>query len=498
MTRRGRSAARGGPAKGGGGYRALFVNIGLFAVNTVATKLITFLLVPLYTYYMNARQFGVTDMAATVVNLVMPLATLSIADATLRYAMEDEGSRRDYIATGLLVTALSCVLVLCGLPLLDLGVFGGLGGYRWLFLLSYAANAAQLFLSNVARAVDEVGAIPVASSISAFATGALAYLFVGPLAWGVEGYFWSLIAGNAAGALWYLLGARLTRFFGVVDVATVRRCLRPMLRYALPLIPNALFWWVGTSVNRFFITSMLGIASSGLFAAASKIPALLNVICGVFQQAWTLSAFQEYRRADVSAFFTRVLRVFQCGMMLSASAIVLCAPWIAGVMLRREFYASWTLVPPLIVAFYLNAMNAFYGTVYTASMRTRALFTTTVAGSAVIVGATWALLPSMGLMGACLAMIACNAVVLVGRMIGSRRLIEVRVHWATVLPSFALLCAQAAVSSALGEEGLRASAALFAVVALIQLVDLAPLARRLYARSRDGLRPRAAAVGEEE
>ena len=68
-----------------------------------------------------------------------------------------------------------------------------------------------------------------------------------------------------------------------------------MLRYSLPLIPNSLFWWMGTSINRFFITGMIGIGASGLFAAAGKVPGLVNTVYAVFQQAWQLSAFQEAR-----------------------------------------------------------------------------------------------------------------------------------------------------------------------------------------------------------
>ena len=41
-------------------YRTLLLNIGLFGINTVATKLITFLLVPLYTYYLSTKEFGIT------------------------------------------------------------------------------------------------------------------------------------------------------------------------------------------------------------------------------------------------------------------------------------------------------------------------------------------------------------------------------------------------------------------------------------------------------
>lgn len=46
-----------------GKYRRLILNTVLFAINAVATKLITFFLVPLYTYYMSAGEYGLTDMS---------------------------------------------------------------------------------------------------------------------------------------------------------------------------------------------------------------------------------------------------------------------------------------------------------------------------------------------------------------------------------------------------------------------------------------------------
>ncbi len=52
-----------------GKYKNLLVNIGLFTLNTVSTKLITFLLVPLCTYFLTTAQYGVTDMSLTVASL---------------------------------------------------------------------------------------------------------------------------------------------------------------------------------------------------------------------------------------------------------------------------------------------------------------------------------------------------------------------------------------------------------------------------------------------
>lgn len=66
-------------------YVNLIKNVGLFAFSNFAVKLITFFLVPLYTYYLSTAEYGITDMLSTVVWILTPLGTLSVADATLRF-----------------------------------------------------------------------------------------------------------------------------------------------------------------------------------------------------------------------------------------------------------------------------------------------------------------------------------------------------------------------------------------------------------------------------
>ena len=92
-------------------YRTLLLNIGLFGINTVATKLITFLLVPLYTYYLSTKEFGITDMSLTVISLVLPIASMSISDAVLRFVIDDSNDQKSVVSYGLIVIGLSCAIV---------------------------------------------------------------------------------------------------------------------------------------------------------------------------------------------------------------------------------------------------------------------------------------------------------------------------------------------------------------------------------------------------
>ena len=462
-------------------YRGLLVNLLVFGVSTVATKLISFFLVPLYTSYMTTGEFGVTDMALTVITLAMPLVTLSAGDATLRYAIDDRGHADRYITLGLAANVLGIGLVALLLPVLDLSVFGGLGNYKVLFLAAYATNSLLAYHGNVARALNQLKLITWDAVLVSLTTAGSAVVFIAWLRMGVDGYFYSLVLGALTGVLLFAIAGRhlhrLTRIR-----RDDRTLVRAMAAYALPLIPNALFWWMGTSINRFFITGMLGIAASGLFAAASKLPNLLNLVYNVFQQAWTLSAFQEFRKSDVSGFFSTVLGLLNAFLAVGAALLAASSPWLAAVLLKGEFYSAWPLIPMLLVAIYFNSLNAFYGSVFTTTLKTRALFTTTMAGALCSVALTWLLIPPLGLMGPCLAMAASNLLVLLLRMRASRGVIPVRVRPLVLTAGALLLAAQAAVM-AIQPAGWQAAAwVLTACIALIQIPVIAPDVRRVMTR----------------
>lgn len=464
-----------------GKYKNLLLNIGVFALNIFATKLITFLLVPLYTYNMSKAEFGVTDMALTVVTLMVPLASFSFADAVLRFVIDDSHNVKRYVTIGFIAMLLSCVVVACLLPLLRLDFFGGLGNYPLMFWLMYASNALLLYLGNVARAVNHLKLLTADAIVTSLVTGGSAVVFIANLQLGAYGYFYSMILGSFTGVVVFLVGGGYLKYLTRLEKAD-QRLVRNMLIYAIPMIPNALFWWIGTSINRFFITGMLGIAASGLFAAASKLPNLLNVVYSIFQQAWTLSAFQEFRRNDVAQFFSTVFKLLQSGMAIGAAGLTVCTPWLASLMLQKDFYSSWNLIPVLVLAFYFNSLNSYLGTVFTTTMKTKALFTTTIVGAIASVALTWGLIGPIGLFGPCIAMVVSNALVFLMRVFSSRRIMNIRINWFTFLLSVVLLACQSLVMAIRSEYFMLMSYGFFAIIILIQLIDLVPICRGFIGR----------------
>jgi len=434
-----------------GKYGNLLLNTLLFAINSVATKFVVFILVPLYTTYMSAAEYGLADMSASVIQLVTPLATLSITDAVLRYMVDDESRRGTYALAGLVITLFSTGLVGIGTPFLKLGFFGGLGNYPVWFILAYSSNALLLYCSNVARGLNRVRVIPICAGFSSLTTIVLAYLLIGRLGMSVIGYFISVSAGPMMAVVAYLLfggilGAIKEGFIELRRDATAcasfKQALRPMLLYSLPLVPNSLFWWASTGINRFFITGMIGISASGLYAAASKIPTLINAAYAVFQQAWQLSSFQESKHDDIADFYKTVFTLVQAGMSVLCAAICCTAPIIGYIMLKGETYQSWPMIGLLVFANFMNVLNSFYGTIYTSTMNTSHIMMTTVFGAITCTALTPLLINPLGIRGACLASAAGQSLVFFIRVLQSKKLIDFDPNWRILAPTIILLLIQ--------------------------------------------------------
>lgn len=464
-------------------YRKLLTNFGLFAVNAFATKFVTFLLVPLYTYFMTTEEYGITDMSLTVISLATPLATLSVADAAVRFIVEDREKEGEYCAIAFALTLLSVVIVFALSPTLDLSIFGGLGGYKLEFVLAYAASAFFQLCSEVARGRGEIKLIPVCASISSLVTCACAGMLIGYLGMAIEGYFISVALGPTVAVIAYLTIGKL----GALVVSGMRSLIRvdglsarikdvaaPMLSYSFPLVPNSLFWWVGTSINRFFITGMIGIGASGLFAAAGKVPGLINTAYSVFQQAWQLSAFQESKEEGLGCFFSRVFLALQALMLMLCSGISLFAPAVAAIFLQGEFYDAWPFMTVLLLSNLLNVFNAFYGTVYTTTMRTRHIMKTTMFGAGACVALTPLLVGPLGVLGACIASCCGNALVLVMRAIDSRDIFKIDAGWRYLIPCLLFIAAQAILAVIQPKFWQFISTACFLAIAAVQLWRIMP------------------------
>ena len=112
-------------------YKYLFKNIGILTVSNFASKIMIFLLVPLYTSVLTTAEYGIYDLIVSTVQLLFPMLTLNITDAVMRFSMDKSYSVNDVAVIGLTYLIRSFVAVALFLLVCSrLQLFTSVSGYE--------------------------------------------------------------------------------------------------------------------------------------------------------------------------------------------------------------------------------------------------------------------------------------------------------------------------------------------------------------------------------
>ena len=448
--------------------RLLLGNTLVFALGGLAVKAVSLVLMPLYTTALAAGEYGTAELLNSAIEIVLPLLSLGVVEALYRFSIDDDVPKDELFAGS---------LVVLGGGALCTGALCALGSALW--NMEHAAAFFALFCSvclfkattQLARGLGHVRRFVVYGLINALAMVVSTYLLLVRAHAGIEGYLWSYTIGYLVGGLVAFLGSAEYRL--LVPFRVDRVLLRRMLVYSLPLVPNLLSWWLVSVSGRYVVLWGSGVVAAGLFTAASKMPALVNIVASVFQQAWQYSTAREIDSPDRGAFFGSVLRGYSLATLSTAGLVIALNRPISRVMLQAEFAEGWRYVPLLMLVASFGVMTIFFESFYQALKNSGVLMASTAMGAVVNVILGVALVPFMGPWGAGLAGAVAYALILVVRAYDLGHRIDLPIDRPRLTYQLTLLSIMAVCTSFDGGSWL--SAAVWACLILLATSDLAVL-----------------------
>lgn len=324
--------------------KKLINNIGIFAIGNLGSKLISFILIPIFTRYMGTAQFGQVDLITTTINMLLPVVALSVADAVFRFVMDKNSDQVAVFTNGLSFTVLMIIIANLVYPVLViLNV-----NYAKYILIYLCVGLIQSLMQNFVRGIGYVKLFALNGLISSFVLAGVGLVRIVLQHGGVDGYLDALILSNGASIVFLGVFSKIWKFYALS--ALNRTFLITMLRYSIPLIPNAFLWFFTNDASRFFIVGILGLTANGLYAVATKIPTIINVFYTIFSQAWQISAVEEYEENRQGRFFSDVFNA-NAGLsfVLIGGIIVFLKP-IMHVFVAASYFSAWEIVPTLLLA----------------------------------------------------------------------------------------------------------------------------------------------------
>ena len=384
-------------------YQKLLSNTLLIALSTFGSKLLVFLLTPFYTAMLSTEEYGIMDNVVQLSNLLIPIASVGIANAVIRFGLDGVTDKKSVYTFGIVITALGSALLLACYPLLDLIPYTN--GYTILVCFYVIASNFHAACAQFSRSCGNVRLYAEGGILCTAVAIGLNILFLAVFHWGVAGYVLSSILADVICSFFYIFRDKQWRAFDLSSIRGKDRLATDwdMLRYAIPLIPTTVCSWIINMSDRFIITGMLGESANGIYSVANKMPTMLIVVSNIFTYAWQITAFANQPKEERARLFSNVARVYQAITFVGAACLIVTARISQSLLAGPDYYAGWRYVPMLSLATAFCCLSNFLTSVYMVDKRSVATFVTILIGAVLNVTGNILLIPVLGPMGAALS-----------------------------------------------------------------------------------------------
>jgi O-antigen/teichoic acid export membrane protein len=387
----------------------------VYGLSGVLVRFLTIFLVPIYTRIFVPEDYGVMSLVTSSMALLSIFVVLGLDNAAHRWYWDSEESadRKSTLAswTWCQIALSSFFAVLLFVSAKSLSQ-----------LVVRRSDAALYFrLAGAALPISVLGTVvtnwlrmqrrPWATTIFSLGTTLLNILFtiifVVFLHQGIKGVFTAQLISATCGLV---VAVYLMRDW--VNPRWVRwERLREMLRYALPLIPAALAFWVVSLSDRYFVNFYTSTREVGLYAVGSSIAGLIALGTGAFQQAWGPFAFSIHKQPDAKQVYAHVLLVYLWITCAVSTALQLLAPEAIRLVATEKYLGASPVVGLLALGYVMVGLQYVAAIGPAVVKDNRPTATAAMVGAGLNIVANLLLVPPLGKSGSAIATVLSQAAV---------------------------------------------------------------------------------------
>ena len=454
----------------------LFKNTGYLVIGNFSSKILVFLLVPLYTSVLSTAEYGTYDLAFTTIQMLVPILSLNILDGVMRFSFDTGKKERQYtFSIAIKCMLLACVIFSAGAIIAKiLFSINILEQYLLEIILFFTLYIFSQFTVQFAKGLDDVKGISISGILGTSTVILFNILFLLVWKFGLRGFFWANIFSFGIQGFFLFVHSKAYSYYVLPkEIGKAgREYGKEILIYCWPLVFNTLSWYINGAADRYVVTLINGIETNGIYSVAYKIPAILNAVQTIFIQAWQLSAIKEYETSDSEKFYKKTYQSVQMTMIILCSALIMGTRIIARLLFSSDFYMAWKYVPTLLTYIIFNTLAGTVGGIFAAAKDSKAFSISAITGATINILLNIALVYFWGAEGAAIATVISSIVIWYMRMRFARKYVELSLNHRFYFFEFALLFIQAALMTVIEERwGYYFQLVLFCVIVIMNIKE---------------------------
>ncbi len=397
-------------------------NTALFAIHSLGTKLIVFLMVPVYTNVFSSDDYGIVDLVTTLSTILVPVMFLNIYEGIQRFCLDEAADHFGILSVGFIGLAFSLLFGLILLPVSNL--FRSIAPFSILLYLYCISQGTCLIFTSYLRGREKLNHFAICNILITFIAASLNILFLVILKTGIQGYFWSFIIAYTIGTVYALISGRA---YSIISHFLLKKDLFiKLLMYSIVLVPNTLMWWIMNASDRIMIISMVGLSANGIYGVSYKLPSVISTLSTVFNQAWSFSAIKEDGSNDRSQLNNKMYDAFFCFQLVITFCLMFFLRIFMKFYVEESYYEAWKYTVPLLVGNFFMSLGTFLSVQYTVNKDSKGFLFSSSAGAVVNVVLNLILIPILGPMGAAIATMISYFSVFAFRIRNTKKYIDIK------------------------------------------------------------------------
>ncbi len=343
-------------------------NAVVYTFSNIMIKAFNFFLLPLYTAYLSAADYGTTNLIKNFSGVMSIVCVFSSYAAVARFFADykdDKDKTRKLFGTLITFTFLSglcfTLLIVINRAFFIKYIFKGLSFFPTVLMAIIGVMFGCLYnmYQYILKGAEQATKSAITSIIYFFLMLALNIIFVVGLKMGANGVILATLITNilcTSYMLMSLLRHRLIKFG--IDLSI----LKEVLKYSIPLMPHDLSTTISSLFSSVFINNSFNLSSLGLYSMASQFGDITDTVQSSVNTAFQPWFFVQMR--DRSSSSNESIRKLSYTLVWLYSAfflgIALFSQDVILLLLNENYILAWKLIPLIVVSYSIKTIYYFY------------------------------------------------------------------------------------------------------------------------------------------
>ncbi|MDG1848496.1 MAG: oligosaccharide flippase family protein [Candidatus Marinimicrobia bacterium] len=336
----------------------------IYGTGHVLARLVTFLLLPIYTHVFTPEEYGVISLAYAFIGIALMVYRYGMDTALMKYSVQlSDDEKATHISTIYLLQLFSSA-IFSGLLFLIRNhvseIILGVVKPEWIIILS-----GILFLDNLwnhhvllLRAENKPFLYIFYSLGNVILTMAFNILLVIKWNLGIEGVLISNLMASG-----FIFIASLPVVIKKIKLFHIRsEVAKNILSFALPFLPAGIFTMIMELSNRYMLEWFEGTHAVGLFSAGYKLGIFGLIIVMGFNMGWTPYFLKRVKEKDAKLDFSSIASLF---LGFLGFVVVLVSLWSSEIvrfnigtyhLIGSNYWDSEKIIPIVLLGYF------FFGT----------------------------------------------------------------------------------------------------------------------------------------